>query len=112
MTDNPCFGCGACCRYPRVSFYHGELDTQPGGHVPAELTVQLTPFLVCMKGTEAGKGRCIAFGDDGLCTIYENRSSTCREFPAFLPDGSFNPECERLRNLLGIVPECSDKESR
>ena len=103
MRDNPCFGCGACCRYPRVSFYHGELDTQRGGTVPADLTVPLTPFLVCMKGTGAGKGRCIAFGDDGLCTIYDKRSSTCREFPAFLPDGSPNPACERLRGLLGMA---------
>ena len=103
MIDNPCVGCGACCCYPRVSFYHGELDTQPGGTVPAELTMQLTPFLVFMKGTEAGNGRCIAFGDDGLCTIYERRSSTCREFLAILPDRSPNPECERLRSLLGAT---------
>lgn len=103
MTDNPCYGCGACSRYPRVSFYHGELDTQPRGTVPTGLTVQLTPFLVCMKGTELGEGRCVAFGDDCLCSIYEKRSSTCREFPALLQDGSRNPECERLRGLLGIT---------
>lgn len=102
MTDNPCFACGACCRYPRVSFYHGELDTQPGGYVPAELAEPITPFRVCMKGTAAGKGRCVALGDDLRCTIYARRPSVCREFPASLDDGSPNPECQRLRELLGI----------
>ncbi len=104
MADggNPCFGCGACCRHFRVSFYHGELDTQPGGYVPAALTVPVTPFHACMKGTESGKGRCVAYGEDGRCAIYPLRPSACREFPAFLEDGSMNPECLRLRALYGI----------
>ncbi len=102
-ADNPCFGCAACCRHPRVSFYHGELDTQPGGYVPAELTTQITPFRACMKGTEAGGGRCVALQDDLRCGIYSQRPSVCREFPAFMPDGSVNPDCVRLRALLGIV---------
>lgn len=100
MTDNPCLACGACCRYPRVSFYCGELDTQPGGVVPAESTVRVTPFRACMKGIEYGKGRCVAFQDDELCAIYEKHPSVCREFPAFRDDGSLNPECGRLRMLL------------
>lgn len=100
--DNPCAGCGACCRHFRVSFYHGELDTQPGGYVPAELTTQITPFRACMKGTEAGHGRCIAQQDDGRCAIYENRPSVCREFPVFTEDGSMNPECVRLREMYRV----------
>jgi Fe-S-cluster containining protein len=104
MADegNPCFGCGACCTHFRVSFYHGELDTQPGGYVPAELTTQLTPFRACMKGTEAGQGRCIALKEGGRCGIYEQRPSVCREFPVFMDDGSMNPECLRLRALYNI----------
>ena len=101
-ASSPCFGCGACCRYPRVSFYHGELDSQPGGTVPVDYAVQLTPFRACMKGTEQGNGRCMALGDDLSCAIYEKRSSVCREFPAFLDDGTPNPECARLRAILGI----------
>ncbi len=99
---NPCFGCGACCRHFRVSFYHGELDSQPGGYVPAELTQQITPFRACMKGTEAGHGRCVAQQDDGRCAIYLRRPSVCREFPVFMEDGSMNPECVRLRAMYGI----------
>lgn len=106
-TDNPCFGCGLCCRHFRVSFYHGELDTQPGGCVPAELTAPVTPFRTCMKGTEHGGGRCVALQDDGRCGIYEKRPSVCREFPAFMADGSLNPECVRLRRLYGIVGEAA-----
>ncbi|GAB4122483.1 MAG: hypothetical protein Fur0040_03190 [Sideroxydans sp.] len=53
-ADNPCLGCGVCCMHYRVSFYQGEIDTQPGGYVPADLVLPLTPFRVCMKGTEKG----------------------------------------------------------
>lgn len=102
-TGNPCFGCSACCSHFRVSFYHGELDSQPGGCVPTELATQVTPFRACMKGTEQGGGRCVALQDDMRCGIYAQRPSVCREFPAFLPDGSPNPECLRLRALLGIA---------
>lgn len=100
--DNPCFGCGACCYHYRVSFYHGELDSQPGGFVPSELTSAVTPFLACMRGTETGLGRCAALQDDGRCAIYSHRPSTCREFRAFQDDGSPHPECQRLRQLYGI----------
>ena len=102
-TDNPCNGCSACCRHFRVSFYHGEMDTQPGGHVPADMTAQLTPFRACMKGTESGQSSCIALQADGRCGIYTHRPSVCREFPVFMADGSFNPECVRLRALHGIA---------
>ena len=102
-TVNPCAGCGACCRHFRVSFYHGELDTQPGGFVPADLTTPVTPFRVCMKGTEAGGAPCVALQADLRCGIYANRPSVCREFPAFMPDGAPNPECLRLKALLGIA---------
>jgi len=101
-NDNPCFGCNACCRHYRVSFYHGELDSQPGGYVPAHLTQPVTPFLACMQGTASGHGRCIALQTDGRCAIYPQRPSTCREFRAILDDGQFNPECLRLRSLYNI----------
>lgn len=92
-----CAACTGCCRHFRVSFYQGELDSQPGGTVPADLAVPVTPFLVCMKGTETGDGRCIALGDDGRCGIYLQRPSPCREFLAYWPDGSTNPLCRELR---------------
>lgn len=102
-AGNPCFGCGLCCRHFRVSFYHGELDTQPGGYVPAGLTLPVTPFRVCMRGTEQGAGRCVALQADGRCGIYDRRPSVCREFPAYLEDGTRNPECLRLQAFYGIA---------
>lgn len=104
-SDNPCLGCSVCCMHYRVSFYQGEMDSQPGGYVPSDMAVSLTPFRACMKGTERAPGRCIALGDSGLCTIYENRPSVCREFPALMPDGTQNPECIRLQTLYGIKRE-------
>jgi hypothetical protein len=87
----------------RVSFYQGEMDSQPGGYVPSDMAMSLTPFRACMKGTEQAPGRCIALGEDKLCTIYANRPSVCREFPALLEDGAQNPECIRLQALYGII---------
>lgn len=110
-TDNPCNGCSACCRHFRVSFYHGEMDTQPGGHVPADMTAQLTPFRACMKGTESGQSSCIALQADGRCGIYTHRPSVCREFPVFMEDGTFNPECVRLRALHGIAAWAPDRKN-
>lgn len=109
-TENPCIDCGACCRHFRVSFYCGELDTQPGGHVPADMTVKITPFRACMKGTESGQGRCIALQDEGLCGIYAQRPSVCREFPVYMENGSMNPDCLRLRALYSIIAMLPGRE--
>jgi hypothetical protein len=106
-SANPCISCGACCAYYRVSFYCGELEDGSGGTVPAALTTQVAPMISCMKGTETGHGRCVALvgelGRPGIaCRIYERRPSTCREFDNWLPDGTPNPECQRLRARLGL----------
>ena len=104
-SASPCHGCGACCRYFRISFYHGELDSQPGGYVPVDLAVPLTPFRACMKGTEMGHGHCIAQAEDGSCTIYPSRPSACREFPAIMEDGTINPQCVRLKRFFGLLAD-------
>lgn len=101
-----CSDCGACCKHFRVSFYQGELNSFPGGLVPEELTSVVTPFLVCMKGTEQGNGRCIALQPNNRCAIYENRPTPCREFAVYQEDGSLNPKCLQLRSQFGIgMPE-------
>ena len=94
-----CAACTGCCRQFRVSFYQGELDSQPGGTVPAALAVAVTPFLVAMKGTESGQGLCVALTDRGACSIYPARPSPCREFLAFRRDGSVDPRCQALRDI-------------
>lgn len=106
-ADNPCISCGACCAHFRVSFYCGELEDGSGGTVPAALTARVAPMIACMKGTEQGRGRCVALagelGKAGIaCTIYDRRPSTCREFDNWLPDGTPNPQCQRLRARIGL----------
>ena len=52
--------------------------------MPDQLTVQVSPFHVAMLGTESKPARCVGLlGDVGCgvrCSMYEQRSSTCREF--------------------------------
>ena len=78
------------------------------GFVPIAMTRSVTPFLVCMQGTENGadngKVRCIALQPNNLCAIYDNRPTPCREFPAYMRDGSLNPKCTELRALYNVPP--------
>ncbi len=92
---NPCNDCGVCCSHFRISFYQGEIASL-GGVVPDELTVSVNAVMACMKNTEHGFKKCIAL-EDGKCSIYYNRPSACREFPAILDDGSINPKCIELK---------------
>lgn len=109
IAANPCLSCGACCTQLRVSFYWGELDSAPGGHVPDALAVPLTPSRACMRGTELGRGRCVALrgtpGESGVhCGIHPLRPSPCREFESHLPDGRAAPDCTRMRAAIGLPP--------
>lgn len=108
-VNNPCLSCGACCAHFRVSFYCGEVAGEGGGTVPAELVSQVGPLRACMKGTEYGRQRCIALrgelGQQGIhCAIYTSRPSPCREFNPWVPDGSPNPDCQRVRMGIGLPP--------
>ena len=101
-----CFQCGQCCQHFRVSFYHGEVEGNGTGTVPADMVTQLKPHLCCMKGTEKGNGKCVALAyteSEGYrCTIYENRPSPCREFNMMNDDGSVNSDCNQLRMAIGL----------
>ncbi|MFC0401276.1 YkgJ family cysteine cluster protein [Paraburkholderia rhizosphaerae] len=106
---NPCLSCGACCQHFRVSMYMGEMASSPGGTVPDEMVSRVNPYIVCMKGTEAGHGRCIALrgevGQPGIhCAIYAHRPSPCREYRVWSEEGSPNPDCQRLRAKIGLPP--------
>lgn len=92
-----------CCQYFRVSFYHGEIAGNGIGTVPEEFVTRVSNHMVCMKGTEKGGAPCIALRytqEEGYrCSIYENRSSTCRSFNVFNDDGTINPDCQRLQSM-------------
>jgi hypothetical protein len=109
QEDNPCLSCGACCQHFRVSMYMGEMASSPGGTVPDELVSAVNPFIVCMKGTEMGHGRCVALrgvvGKPGIrCEIYPLRPTPCREYRVWREDGTPNPDCQRLRRNIGLAP--------
>ncbi|MEN9868982.1 MAG: hypothetical protein RL748_4572 [Pseudomonadota bacterium] len=97
-----CTSCGACCATFRVSFYWAETDAHPEGQVPARLTIPITPHHVAMRGTELGKGRCVALdgeiGHQVGCSIYPQRSSPCREFDAG------EERCNQARQGFGLPP--------
>lgn len=106
--SNPCLKCGACCAFYRASFYWAEGDDATAGGVPAELTRKLDDFRRMMIGTGGSTPRCIALegtiGEKVRCTIYESRSSVCRDFQAAWIDAKPNERCEKARAAWGLSP--------
>lgn len=102
---NPCLNCGACCGYFRVSFFWGEC-VSAGGLVPDEAVVQISPSRVAMIGTDSKPCRCTALsgevGQQVACTLYAQRSNTCREFEASWEHGEHNPSCDAARAAYGL----------
>ena len=101
-----CFQCGQCCQHFRVSFYHGEVESDVSRGVPEALVTPISPHWVCMKGTESGGKACIALshsaGQGYRCSIYTDRPSPCREFNILNTDGTENEDCKRLRLRVNL----------
>lgn len=97
-----CQRCGACCASFRVSFYWAEADDAEGGTVPVALTQALGSLHRCMRGTAQHPVRCVALegelGEAVRCTIYAQRSSTCRS----VQPG--DAQCLKARAARGIGP--------
>ena len=104
---SPCVNCGACCAFFRVSFYWAE-TTSGFGRVPADMTMKVNDFLSCMSGTSGKPVRCDALqgeiGQTVCCSIYEDRSSTCREFEYSWENGRHQPDCDKARAAHGLPP--------
>lgn len=108
MSDvSPCLNCGACCSHFRVSFYWGDCASA-GGTVPDDLVASISPSRVAMLGTDCKSPRCTALvgevGKGTNCSIYEQRSSTCREFESSWTDGIHNADCDAARAAFGLAP--------
>jgi len=106
---HPCLTCGACCTHLRVSFHWSE--TLPESFaVPIVMTEPISNHMLCMKGTNVAveKSRCECLtgevGQDVQCNIYQNRSSTCRDFIASYENGGQNQFCDFLRSEYGLSP--------
>ncbi|MBK5539478.1 YkgJ family cysteine cluster protein [Pseudomonas sp. TH05] len=104
---SPCLSCGACCSHFRVSFFWGECASA-GGSVPDDLVASISPSRVAMLGTDCKPTRCVGLvgevGSQVSCSIYHERSSTCREFEASWTDGLANPDCDAARAAFGLPP--------
>ncbi len=82
--------------------------------VPPELAEKVSPFLLCMKGTNQKKPRCIALeGEIGAathCSIYANRPSPCQEFGVQWQNGQIEASedelarCNHSRQAWGLPP--------
>lgn len=61
-----------------------------------------------MLGTDCKSPRCIALsgevGKHVSCSIYEQRSSPCREFEASWENGEQNLDCDAARAAFGLAP--------
>ncbi len=88
MTEaiHPCLTCGVCCTNYRVEFFdlraaiHGRHRARCAGPRSARQGNRAR-----MKRYRTAPVRCVALGDLGNdcvgCTIYEQRSRPCRDFP-------------------------------
>ena len=97
VNENSCITCGACCAYFRVSFYWAE-----GEQMPVDVIEPLTPVYSCMKGTNQKNARCVMLsgeiGQQVSCSMYEKRSSSCKEvMPA-------DEQCNKARAAHGLIP--------
>lgn len=76
--------------------------------MPDEWVASISPSRVAMLGTDCKSPRCTALiGEVGKavsCSIYEQRSSTCREFEASWELGVHSPECDKARAAFGLMP--------
>lgn len=103
-----CQSCGACCVSLRITMPRLELDSHPGGQVPAGLTDPYTATTACMREHPDVPGRCIALeGVVGVavsCTIYANRPEACREFAPLTIIGRGDAACNDVRRRCGLPP--------
>lgn len=76
--------------------------------MPDDLVAPISPSRVAMLGTDCKPTRCTALvgtvGSTVQCSIYDQRSSTCREFEASWANGEANVDCDAARAAFGLHP--------
>lgn len=96
LKQDACLSCGACCAFFRVSFYWAE-----GESMPVDVVEPLTAVYSCMKGTNQKNPRCVMLageiGQHVSCTMYEQRSSSCKEVQAG------DVQCHKARAAHGLI---------
>ncbi|KAB0629394.1 YkgJ family cysteine cluster protein [Acinetobacter guillouiae] len=96
-AQDACLSCGACCAFFRVSFYWAEGEAMPPDYVEP-----LTAVYSCMQGTNQKQPRCVALkgeiGQQVSCSMYEQRSSSCKQVHAG------DSQCAKARQGYGLIP--------
>lgn len=97
VAQDVCQSCGACCAFFRVSFYWSE-----GEAMSADVVEPLTAIYSCMKGTNQKQPRCVMLtgeiGQQVSCSMYELRSSSCKEVQAG------DEQCTKARAAHKLIP--------
>lgn len=108
MAVTPCLACGACCATYRITLPRCDLDSHPGGWVPAHLAEPYTPTTAAMREATDTPNRCIALagsvGHDAKCAIYPQRPAACSEFAPFATLGIGDDACNEARRRHGLAP--------
>ena len=73
-------------------------DREAGIYLPSR-TQRHPPYCVALSGT---------IGKEVYCSIYERRSSVCREFEPAWQDNRGNPRCNQARLARGLEPVSPD----
>jgi len=72
------------------------------------MTDKLNDFRLVMKRSNGPKPRCLALmgfiGKKVHCSIYAQRASVCRDFPAAWENGVHNDRCDKARAAWGLFP--------
>ena len=70
--------------------------------MPDDVVEPLTPVYSCMKGTNQKNPRCVMLtgeiGQQVSCSMYEQRSSSCKEVQAG------DAQCTKARSAHGLIP--------
>ena len=70
--------------------------------MPDDVVEELTPVYSCMKGTNQKNPRCVMLsgeiGQQVSCTMYEQRSSSCKEVQAG------DAQCNKARFAHSLIP--------
>ena len=77
VIDNQCGRCvAACCRY------HDLIEVLKDDNTPDEYcnSSERKRFMKMVPDPVYGGKKCICLGPDNRCTIYDKRSTTCRNF--------------------------------
>lgn len=71
MNEFDCKKCGACCKF--VGFAIEYAKQNPDDSSAYNILLREFPFK-----TDNNIGTCEKLGEDGLCTVYEDRPTICR----------------------------------